>query len=369
MKTTLTDIQEKLNHRFYQNEEHVRLCIVSRVLKQCGWNIWNPSEVNAEFVVIPTEDRTKVDFALFTDPYTPSVFIEIKSVGKLNSNLTSVEKQLRDYNRNNTAKFSIITDGNEWRFYYSQTGGEFSKKCFKTFRIQDDDLDDKEQSFYNFLNKDVILSGESEKLAIEYLQLNKKQRVIEDSLPQAKRQILRPPFPSLPQRLVDLVKKKGFKMSIDEAMEFISKSSPPKTAVQLPPKPLPSPGSPPSSPSEVVITINWKVANISRDAEIIDSHKAVDTMVTALRRLVEEFGEDIIDKLKRVKVRGLPLILDKKTSSYHNQKTLGVKHYIVVVHSSNPDKIDIFKKVSKCLNLPEHFIFVKVNNLISLNQP
>ena len=359
MKTTLTDIQEKLDHGFYKNEEHVRLCIVSRILKQCGWNIWNPSEVNAEFVGNPNEDRTKVDFALFTDPYTPSVFIEIKSVGKLGVNLTSVEKQLRDYNRNNTALFSIITDGNEWRFYYSQSGGEFSQKCFKTLCIEDDDMDDKEQSFYNFLNKDVLLSGESEKLAKEYLQLNKKQRVMEDSLPEAKRQVQKPPFPTLPQCLVDLVKDKGFKISIDEAIEYIGKSPPSKNPVL--PSPI-SPVIPPPSPSELSIVINWKVAKLSRDDELIDSNKAVDTMVISLRRLVEELGEEIIDKLKTVQVRGLPLILDGKSNSYHQQKPIGYKHYIVVVHSSNQNKVDIFRKVCTCLNFPNHFIQVKLTD-------
>ena len=377
MKNTLHDIQEKLNHGFYQNEEHVRLCIVSRILKQCGWDIWNPSEVNAEFVAIPNEDRTKVDFALFGNAYTPSVFIEIKSVGKIGANLASVERQLRDYNRNNTALFSIITDGNNWRFYYSQTGGEFSQKCFKTFSIQDGDLDDIEISFYTFLNKDEILSGEAEKLANEYLRLNQRQRAIEDSLPQARRIIQSPPFPSLPQCLVDLVEEKGFKISIDEATEYIRESQSKKDAVQQPPEIVSPPGRPPvskpvhspgilppliRSQSELIITIAWKVAGISRDDEIIDSHKAVDSMVISLRRIVEEFGEGLIDKLKTVQVRGMPLIIEGRSKSYHQQKLLGFKHYIVVVHSSNQDKVNIFKKVCRCLSLPDHFIKVKIND-------
>ena len=56
----------------------------------------------------------------------------VEYVGKIDSDLLRIEQQLRDYNRNNTAQFSIITDGRKWRFYYSQTGGEFSHKCFTT---------------------------------------------------------------------------------------------------------------------------------------------------------------------------------------------------------------------------------------------
>ena len=174
MNKALSDIRKKLSQGAYRNEEHVRLCLVSRILHELGWDIWNPIEVNAEFPAIPNEDRTKVDLALFVNSYTPSVFIEIKAVDKIGNNLASIEKQLRDYNRNNTALFSIITDGKMWRFYLSQTGGEFAQKCFKVINIQDDDTDDLEIMFTYFLSKEEIASGSAEQEANNYLQLNQR---------------------------------------------------------------------------------------------------------------------------------------------------------------------------------------------------
>lgn len=153
MKEALLDIRAKIKDRIYKNEEHVRLSLVARVIQELGWNIWDPSEVNAEFVVIPTEDQSRIDMALFLSPYVPSVFVEIKPVGKLEGNIKQAELQLRDYNRNNTALFSIITDGQKWRFYYSQTGGEFAQKCFKIVDILGDNLEDLELYFYTFLSK------------------------------------------------------------------------------------------------------------------------------------------------------------------------------------------------------------------------
>lgn len=163
MKETLTDIRRKLVDGIYRNEEHVRLSLVARIFKELGWNLWNPSEVNAEFPVVPTEDLSRVDLALFLTPYVPSVFVEIKAVGKLEGNISQLERQLRDYNRNNTALFSIITDGCKWRFYYSQTGGEFSHKCFKILDIVEDDIDDLELSFHTFLSKSEISSGNAKR--------------------------------------------------------------------------------------------------------------------------------------------------------------------------------------------------------------
>ena len=89
--------------------------------------------MTTEFNTVPNEDKSRVDIALFDSSPTPSVFIEIKAIGKLDTDLVKYEVQLRDYNRNNTAPFSIITDGRKWRFYYSQTGGEFFSKMFQSY--------------------------------------------------------------------------------------------------------------------------------------------------------------------------------------------------------------------------------------------
>ena len=226
MNEILSDIREKLAKNYFQNEEHVRISLVLRILFELGWDIWNPKEVNSEFKAVPNEDVSRVDIALFSNEYLPpSIFIEIKSVGKVNTDLFRIEQQLRDYNRNNTAQFSIITDGQKWRFYYSQTGGEFSQKCFKVIDIIQNDLSDVINSLTLFLSKDEILSGNSKKEAERLLKLNQKQRALEDALPRAKRMISEYPFPSLPQALVEIVSKLGFTMSEEEAKEFAQKST------------------------------------------------------------------------------------------------------------------------------------------------
>ena len=102
MKDTLQDIQSKLREQAYRNEEQVRLSLVARVLQSLGWNIWDPSEVQAEFPAVPEEDKGRVDLALFVEPSIPAVFIEVKATGKLENDLERTERQLRDYNRNHT---------------------------------------------------------------------------------------------------------------------------------------------------------------------------------------------------------------------------------------------------------------------------
>ncbi len=112
MKNTFEDIRSKLIKGIYSNEEHVRFSLVGRILYDLGWNIWNPREVYTEFPVAKSEDNTKVDIALFLMDHIPKVYIEIKSHTKIEQNLPEIERQLRNYNRDNTAIFTIITHSN-----------------------------------------------------------------------------------------------------------------------------------------------------------------------------------------------------------------------------------------------------------------
>ena len=240
MKELLADIKARLLNGEYKNEENVRLSLVARVLQGLGWNIWNPIEVNTEFVVVPNEDSKKVDVALFLRPFVPTVFVEIKAVGQMQGKLPATELQMRNYNRDNQAMFTVITDGRNWRFYLSSAGGEFSRRCFKTFDLLDDDPEEVEASLTAFLKKSEIENARQK--AEDYLKLNQIQRTAEDSLSEARRRISEPPYPSLPDALVSLVAEKGFLITQDKAVSFIKEAAErkPTTPVFQPPVQPPS---------------------------------------------------------------------------------------------------------------------------------
>ena len=239
----LADIKARLLKGEYKNEEHVRLSLVARVLQGLGWNIWNPIEVNTEFVVVPNEDSKKVDAALFLRPFgVPTVFVEIKAVGQMQGKLTATELQMRNYNRDNQAMFTVITDGRNWRFYLSSAGGEFSRRCFKTFDMLDDDLEEVEASLSAFLKKSEIENARQK--AEDYLKLNQIQRTAADCLPEARRKISEPPYPSLPAALVSLVGEKGFSITQDDAVKFIKEEAgegKPPVPIAFPPPQTPTP--------------------------------------------------------------------------------------------------------------------------------
>jgi len=226
MREILSDIRERLRRGEYKNEEHVRLSLVCRLLShsKIGWNIWDPTEVNTEFPPTPTEDKTRVDIALFEKESSQSVFIEVKAVGKMQPNLREIEMQVRDYNKNNTALFSVITDGKSWRFYYSLTGGEFHQKFFKKCDLIEDDFEDLEQIFLWFFGKENIRTGRAEEQARKYHQSTREEKDIQDCLPPARRLVQAPPYPSLPQAIAKLIKQqKGYVLLEDKIAEILAR--------------------------------------------------------------------------------------------------------------------------------------------------
>lgn len=222
MQEILLDIRQRLRRQEYQNEEHVRLSLVARVVQALGWDVWNPTEVYTEFKATKKEDHTRVDVALFTHDFeATAVFIECKGVGAFAADLAAVERQLRDYNRDHTALFTVITDGRHWRFYFSFTSGEFKDKLFCKFDLQADALDEIASYFDTFLLRGNVLNGSARRKAEAYLMLGKKERAVQDVLPDAQKLALQPPFPPLPAALVQLLAAKGLTISAAEAQALL----------------------------------------------------------------------------------------------------------------------------------------------------
>lgn len=228
MRAALEDIISRLRHGDYKNEEHVRQAIVCRLLAKLGWDIWNPIEVNAEFAAIRSEDASRVDVALFMPPQwlRPAVFFEVKAVGKLAGCIEAAERQLRDYNRNNQAEISVLTDGRIWRFYLASASGEFSQKCFEKLDILDEEssLDDVELAFDAFLSKDALQLGKAVEEARTYLKRTDAQRIMFEVLPISQRDADENPSLSLVDCFIKRCSERGVECAKEDATNFIRNS-------------------------------------------------------------------------------------------------------------------------------------------------
>jgi len=233
MRATLEDIVSRLRQGNYKNEEHVRVAIVCRLLSKLGWDIWNPIEVNTEFPAIRSEDASRVDVALFMPPQLlrPAVFIEVKAVGKLAGSIEAAERQLRDYNRNNQAEISILTDGRLWRFYIASAPGEFSQKCFEKLDLLDDTsaLDDVELTLDAFLSKTALQSGKAVVEAFVYLKRTDVQRIMFEVLPASQRDAEDNPARSLVECFITRCSERGVECSKEEALNFLHNTRHPQS--------------------------------------------------------------------------------------------------------------------------------------------
>lgn len=250
MHEILLDIRQRLLGKEYKNEEHVRLSLVARIVQALGWDIWNPTEVYTEFKATKKEDNTRVDMALFTHGFdATAIFIECKGVGNFAADLPAVERQLRDYNRDHTALFTVITDGRHWRFYFSFTSGEFKDKLFCRFDLQQDGLEEIAAYLETFLLRENIANHSARQKAEAYLMLGKKERAMQDVLPDAQKLVSQPPFPSLPEAMVQLLAAKVLVVTPAEAQAFLMGSATAVTTVAEPAVPV-SPKKPAGRPAK-----------------------------------------------------------------------------------------------------------------------
>lgn len=230
MIKTLNDITGHLRDGAYKNEEHVRVAIVVRLLEQLGWSIWNPQEVNLEFSPMKQEDSTRIDIAVFMPPLhqTPAIFIEIKAIGRLNQNLESAERQLRDYNRNNQAEICVLTDGCNWRFYLATATGNFSQRCFGNFDLLNPELSisDIENSFRSFLSCESLTSGNAASLARKLLKRRNDEQVMRKALPAALSDARINPTQSLVECFIRRCERSGVSVPPNIAECFIQSELP-----------------------------------------------------------------------------------------------------------------------------------------------
>ncbi|RZK27127.1 MAG: DUF4357 domain-containing protein, partial [Hymenobacter sp.] len=220
-----------------------------------------PNEVYTEFKATPTEDVKRVDMALFADNLSEdAIFIECKGTSNLTKglpeDLAKVERQLRDYNKDNTAQLAIITNGRTWRFYYCYTSGEFASKHFKTLNISEDDLVTVADYFTLFLSKAAVSDRSARTAAESFLNLTRKQQRMQDARPEAERRITQYPFPSLPDALMQVVAEQHTSVTRQEAEAFLEghehQLSVPRPTPAASPTPAPLPAAKPAKPRQPV---------------------------------------------------------------------------------------------------------------------
>ncbi|MEP7222379.1 MAG: hypothetical protein ABI673_06885 [Novosphingobium sp.] len=162
--------------------------------------------------------RGRVDFALLGSARRPSVFIEVKGVGR------SIEgdRQLFEYAFHEGVPLCVLTDGREWSFYLPSGQGTYDDR--RVYRLQ---LDDREPSeceriLIRYLEYQRVRSGDAfEDAQRDYRDLASK-REAKDALPKAWSELVAEREELLLELIADKAEAlSGFRPSLDDVALFL----------------------------------------------------------------------------------------------------------------------------------------------------
>src|SRR5438045_2567707 len=120
LKDHIVQARANIEAGYLVNEASVSQTIVLQLLQALDWPIFNPRIVWPEYAV----EGRRVDFALCHPPSKPSVFIEVKQVGKSEG----ADKQLFEYAFHLGVPIAVLTDGREWHFYLPAGQGPYQER-------------------------------------------------------------------------------------------------------------------------------------------------------------------------------------------------------------------------------------------------
>jgi predicted type IV restriction endonuclease len=215
MKEQIERIRQRLIQGAYPNEAAVTHGVVSPILAALGWDTTDPDQVMPEH----GSGRGRVDFALLGIARRPSIFIEVKGVGR------SIEgdRQLFEYAFHEGVPLCVLTDGREWSFYLPSGQGTYDDR--RVYRLQIDDRDPSEcqRVLVRYLDRERVKSGAAfDDAQRDYRDLASR-RAARDVIPKAWTGLVE----DREELLLELVAEKaevlsGFRPSLDDVAQFLS---------------------------------------------------------------------------------------------------------------------------------------------------
>ena len=146
-----------------QTEEATKNAFIMPFLQCLGYDVFNPMEVVPEFISdIGIKKGEKIDYAIFKDG-NPTILIECKHLAQ---NLNLHDGQLLRYFHVSKAKFGILTNGINYRFYSDLVEpNKMDEKPFLEFNIneiKDNQIEELKKFHKTVFNAESITNTASE---------------------------------------------------------------------------------------------------------------------------------------------------------------------------------------------------------------
>ena len=217
MQATLEDIRRNLQKGLYRFRDQVLLGVVVRILHELGWNVWSPQEVCPQYSPTRRDEALRVDLALLAET-EPCVLIGVEDFGATQSRLDAAEQKLSKISRHTKTPLGLITDGQNWRMYVSQSRGTLAENRFETLDLLASPSQYAEEWLIAFLSKSSIRQGSAMELAKQHA---KKSVVMRRCLAMAQKMSQTSRHSTMTEILIQLVEAQGYTLRRDEAVEFL----------------------------------------------------------------------------------------------------------------------------------------------------
>lgn len=144
-------------------EEATKNAYIMPFIQSLGYDVFNPAEVIPEFVAdLGIKQGEKVDYCILRNGQ-PTILIECKWHGAA---LDVFNSQLFRYFHTSKAKFGLLTNGFEYRFYTDlNEANKMDEKPFFTFNITDlreNQIEEIKKFHKNYYDHDTIVSTATE---------------------------------------------------------------------------------------------------------------------------------------------------------------------------------------------------------------
>ncbi|MCA0921774.1 hypothetical protein [Pseudooceanicola nanhaiensis] len=296
LQDLINSIRARLKEGAYQNEAAVSVGIVLPLLRELGWDDADPAQIVPEYAM----PGARVDFALFGGIRQPSVFIEVKGVGRA----ASGDKQLFEYAFHQGVPICILTDGREWSFYYPPGEGDYSQRRVQKIHLIDRDEKQIEQTFRRYLQRERVRTGEArDAVDLDFRDLRSRREAARN-IPSAWRSLVEEPEELLIELLQDQTEAgSGARPSSSAVLNFLRSLQPPENIGQ--PISAPELKALPGS-SEVKPPKENDVINSSRssgrqvDYEVFGDKRTATSAKSALVEILTEIATRYPEKMPEI---------------------------------------------------------------------
>jgi predicted type IV restriction endonuclease len=214
IETLIEKIQHRLQNCSYPNEAAISFSVVMPMLRALGWDDSDPEQVMPEYA----NGGRRVDFALSGIGKRPSIFIEVKGVGRA----LEGDRQLFEYAFHEGIPLCLLTDGRDWSFYLPSGQGTYDERRLYRLQLTERPPAESAQVLRRYLEQSRVKSGAAFDDAMRDYRDIASTREAARNLPKAWAELVEQPEDLLVELLASQTETNcGFRPSAEEVIAFL----------------------------------------------------------------------------------------------------------------------------------------------------